>query len=369
MSFVFESMDSRGHEEVVFCHDKDTGLKAIVAVHNTTIGPALGGCRMWAYETEEDALKDVLRLSRGMSYKAAIAGLNLGGGKAVIIGDSKKDKNEILFRSFGRFVQGLAGRYITAEDVGTSVKDMEWVRMETRYVTGISRALGGSGDPSPVTALGTCSGMKATVKKHLGKDSLSGLNVGVQGVGHVGYHLCRYLSREGANLYVTDMDESSLKRVVDEFGVQVIGMDDIYDADLDIYAPCALGATLNEETIPNLKCSIVAGAANNQLKNEDVHAQMLKDRGILYAPDYAINAGGLINVANEIEGYNRERAFLQAEEGIYDTLMTIFQRSEEEDVTTHTAASKVAEKRMEDVAKLKNVYLPQKNVMGKRDNT
>jgi leucine dehydrogenase len=362
-------MDSRGHEEVVFCHDRDTGLKAIIAVHNTTIGPALGGCRMWMYETEEDALKDVLRLSRGMSYKAAIAGLNLGGGKAVIIGDSKKDKNEILFRSFGRFVQGLAGRYITAEDVGTSVKDMEWVRMETRYVTGISRALGGSGDPSPVTALGTCSGMKATVKKHLGKDSLFGLNVGVQGVGHVGYHLCRYLSREGANLYVTDMEESALKRVVDEFGAQVIGMDDIYDADLDIYAPCALGATLNDETIPNLKCSIIAGAANNQLKKEDVHAQMLKDRGILYAPDYAINAGGLINVANEIEGYNRERAFHQAEEGIYDTLMTIYQRSEEDDVTTHTAASTVAEKRMEDVAKLKNVYLPKKNVMGKRDNT
>ena len=369
MSVVFESMDSRGHEEVVFCQDKDTGLKAIIAVHNTTIGPALGGCRMWMYETEDDALKDVLRLSRGMSYKAAIAGLNLGGGKAVIIGDSKKDKNEILFRSFGRFVQGLAGRYITAEDVGTSVKDMEWVRMETRYVTGISRALGGSGDPSPVTALGTCSGMKATVKKHLGKDSLFGLNIGVQGVGHVGYHLCRYLSKEGVNLYVTDMDESALKRVVDEFGVQVVGMDDIYNADLDIYAPCALGATLNEETIPILKCSIVAGAANNQLKKEDVHAQMLKDRGILYAPDYAINAGGLINVANEIEGYNRERAFLQAEEGIYDTLTTIYQRSEQENVTTHTAASRVAEKRMEDVAKLKNVYLPKKNVMGKRDNT
>ena len=369
MSVVFESMDSRGHEEVVFCQDKDTGLKAIIAVHNTTIGPALGGCRMWMYDTEDDALKDVLRLSRGMSYKAATAGLNLGGGKAVIIGDSKKDKNEILFRSFGRFVQGLAGRYITAEDVGTSVKDMEWVRMETQYVTGISRALGGSGDPSPVTALGTCSGMKATVKKHLGKDSLFGLNVGVQGVGHVGYHLCRYLSREGANLYVTDMEESALKRVVDEFGAQVIGMDDIYDADLDIYAPCALGATLNDETIPNLKCSIIAGAANNQLKKEDVHAQMLKDRGILYAPDYAINAGGLINVANEIEGYNRERAFHQAEEGIYDTLMTIYQRSEEDDVTTHTAASTVAEKRMEDVAKLKNVYLPKKNVMGKRDNT
>jgi len=366
---VFESMENRGHEEVVFCNDKDTGLKAIIAVHNTTIGPALGGCRMWDYESEADALKDVLRLSRGMSYKAAIAGLNLGGGKAVIIGNSKKDKNEILFRSFGRFVQGLAGRYITAEDVGTSVKDMEWVRMETRYVTGISRALGGSGDPSPVTALGTCSGIKATVKSHLGKDSLNGLKVGVQGLGHVGYHLCRYLHREGAKLYVTDIHEESIKRVVDEFSASVIGgLDEIYDSEIDIYAPCALGATLNDDTIPKLKCSIVAGAANNQLKKEEIHAQMLKDRGILYAPDYAINAGGLINVANEIEGYNRERAFTQAEEGIYDTLMAIYQRSEEDDVTTYMAASKVAKKRIADVSKLKNVYLPKKNVMGKRDN-
>ena len=368
MISVFESMDNRGHEEVVFCHDKETGLKAIIAVHNTNIGPALGGCRMWNYDSEADALKDVLRLSRGMSYKAAIAGLNLGGGKAVIIGDSKKDKNEILFRSFGRFVQGLAGRYITAEDVGTSVKDMEWVRMETRYVTGISRALGGSGDPSPVTALGTCSGIKATVKKQLGKDSLYGLKVGVQGLGHVGYHLCRYLYREGAKLYVTDIHEENTKRVVDEFGANVIHLDDIYEADIDIYAPCALGATLNDDTIPKLKCSIVAGAANNQLKKEDVHAQMLKDRGILYAPDYAINAGGLINVANEIEGYNRERAFTQAEEGIYDTLMAIYEKSEEDNVTTHMAASRVAKKRISDVSKLKDVYLPKKNVMGKRDN-
>ena len=365
---VFENMQNRGHEEVVFCNDKETGLKAIIAVHNTTIGPALGGCRMWKYESEADALKDVLRLSRGMSYKAAIAGLNLGGGKAVIIGDSKIEKNEILFRSFGRFVQGLAGRYITAEDVGTSVKDMEWVRMETRYVTGISRALGGSGDPSPVTALGTCSGIKATVKKHLGKDSLYDLKIAVQGLGHVGYHLCRYLHREGAKLFVTDIHNESIKRVVDEFGAHVIGMDEIYDAEIDIYAPCALGATLNNDTIPKLKCSIVAGAANNQLKKEDIHAQMLKDRGILYAPDYAINAGGLINVANEIEGYNRERAFTQAKEGIYDTLMKIYQESEDDNVTTHMAALKVAKKRISDVSKLKNVYLPKKNVLGKRDN-
>jgi|TARA_B100000029_G_scaffold99593_2_gene89745 leucine dehydrogenase len=367
MSIVIESMDKKGHEQVVFCNDEDTGLKAIIAIHNTTIGPALGGCRMWNYETEEDALTDVLRLSRGMSYKAAIANLNLGGGKAVIIGDSKKDKNEILFRSFGRFVEGLTGRYITAEDVGTSVKDMEWVRMETKYVTGISRALGGSGDPSPVTALGTSVGIKATVKKQLGKDSIHGMKIGVQGVGHVGYYLCQYLAEEGAQLLVTDIDSDALKKVVDEFGAEVIGLEDIYDADIDIYAPCALGATLNDETIPKLKCSIVAGAANNQLKNEQTHAQMLKDRGILYAPDYAINAGGLINVANEIEGYNRDRAFSQAE-GIYDTLMTIYLRAEDDNVTTHEAATKVAEKRMLDVAKLKNVYLPQKNVMGKRDN-
>tara|TARA_Y100001970_G_C14096919_1_gene783231 strand:- start:47 stop:1156 length:1110 start_codon:yes stop_codon:yes gene_type:complete len=368
MLSVFESMDTRGHEEVIFCNDKDTGLKGIIAIHNTTIGPALGGCRMWNYGTEEEALKDVLRLSRGMSYKAAIAGLNLGGGKAVILGDSKKDKNEILFRSFGRFVQGLAGRYITAEDVGTSVKDMEWVRMETRYVTGISRALGGSGDPAPVTALGTCSGIKATVKKHLGKDSLSELKIGVQGVGHVGYYLCKYLKREGAELFITDIDNNAIKKVVNEFGANVIAVDDIYDADIDIYAPCALGATINDDTIPRLKCSIVAGAANNQLQKENRHAQMLKERGILYAPDYAINAGGLINVANEIEGYNRERAFRQAEEGIYDTLFEIYNKSEQEGVTTNNAASKVAEKRMRDVAKLKNVYLPKKNVMGKRDN-
>ncbi len=368
MSIIFDSMNKRGHEEVVFCHEQDTGLKAIIAIHNTTIGPALGGCRMWNYPTEEEALTDVLRLSRGMSYKAAIAGLNLGGGKAVIIGNAKTDKTETLFRSFGRFVEGLSGRYITAEDVGTSVKDMEWVRMETKYVTGISRALGGSGDPSPITALGAFSGIKATVKKQLGKDSLVGLKVGVQGVGHVGYYLCKNLAEDGAQLFVTDIDSDALKRVVDEFSADVIGVDDIYEADVDIYAPCALGATLNDYTIPKLKCAIVAGAANNQLKDEIRHAEMLKDRGILYAPDYAINAGGLINVANEIEGYNRERAFSQAE-GIYDLLMTIYAQADKEGVTTHQAASKVAEKRMKDVGLLKNVYLPKKNVMGKRDSS
>jgi leucine dehydrogenase len=367
MSIIFENMTSNGHEELVFCSDNNTGLKAIIAIHNTTIGPALGGCRMWNYSSEAEALNDVLRLSRGMSYKAAIAGLNLGGGKAVIIGDSKKNKNEILFRSFGRFVQGLAGRYITAEDVGTSVKDMEWVRMETEYVTGLSRALGGGGDPGPVTALGTFSGIRATVKKHLNKDSLVGLKIAIQGVGHVGYHLTRHLKEAGAEVFVSDLDQKALKSVVDDFGAKVIEVDEIYGANVDIYSPCAMGSTLNDQTIPKLKCSIVAGSANNQLKDELKHSEMLKKKDILYAPDYAINSGGLINCANEIEGYNRKRAFKQAE-GIYDTLINIYERADNDNVTTHEAALKEAKKRIDDISKLKNVYLPKKNLMGKRDN-
>jgi len=368
MSKIFEAMTMKDHEQVVFCSEPDTGLKAIIAVHNTTIGPALGGCRIWNYSSEADAVVDVLRLARGMSYKAAIAGLNLGGGKSVIIGDSKKIKSEGLFRSFGRFVQGLGGRYITAEDVGTNVRDMEWVRMETEYVTGISRALGGSGDPSPVTAFGTFVGMKASIKKQLGKENFDGLKVAVQGVGHVGYYLCEYLSKAGAKLYVTDIDQEALKKVSDQFkDITVVGLDEIYRLDVDIYAPCALGATINDKTIPEIKASIIAGAANNQLEVESKHGQQIMDKGILYAPDFAINAGGLINVANEIDGYNRERAFKMAE-GIYETLMTIYDRSEQENITTNVAAIQVAEDRMEQVSKLKSIYLPRTNVMGKRDN-
>ncbi len=368
MLSVFENIESGDHEQVVFCYNKDTGLKAIIALHNTTIGPAFGGCRMWNYSTEEDALIDVLRLSRGMTYKAAISGINLGGGKAVIIGDSKKEKNERLFRSFGRFVEELAGRYITAEDVGTCVKDMEWVRLETSYVTGISSDQGGSGDPSPFTALGTFSGIKATVKKQLGKDSLSGIKVGVQGVGHVGYHLCSYLKKEGAKLFVTDIDKSALKRVENEFGADVIGLDEIYSSDIDIFAPCALGAILNDDTIPLLKCSIVAGAANNQLKIENIHSEMLQERDILYAPDYVINAGGLINCAKTIDGYNSEIAYKKVKKGIYDTLMEIFKISENDRVTTHDAALQIAKKRIADVARLKNVELQKKDIVIKHDN-
>ncbi|MAJ44909.1 MAG: leucine dehydrogenase [Candidatus Marinimicrobia bacterium] len=352
---VFENMIQRGHEQVNFFSDPNSGLNGIVAIHNTTLGPSLGGCRMWQYESEEAALVDVLRLSKGMTYKAAISGLNLGGGKAVILGNSKKEKSETLFRSFGRFVEGLGGRYITAEDVGTSVKDMEWVRTETNHVTGISRALGGSGDPSIVTAYGVYIGMKAAVKAKLDKDSLEGLKIAVQGLGHVGMNLANYLYKDGAKLFVTDIDQKSVEKAVKDFNAIAVGLDKIYELDIDVFAPCALGAVLNDITIPKLKCSIIAGAANNQLEKSHEHGKALMSRGILVAPDYVINAGGLINVSNELEGYNRERAFNQAE-GIYDTLMAIFKRSQEADIPTNIASDYLAEERIRMLGDLKSIY-------------
>ena len=353
---IFTDIEKRDHEQVVFYSDKDAGLRAIISIHDTTLGPALGGCRMWNYESEADALRDVLRLSRGMTYKAAIAGLNLGGGKAVIIGNSKTDKNELLFRSYGRFVEGLGGRYITAEDVGTSVKDMEWVRMETKNVTGIAQAHGGSGDPSPVTGLGVFTGIKACAKRVYGSDSLAGKKVSVQGLGHVGYNLVERLVNDGAKVFVTDIDEEKVSQTVTDLGAEAVGTEEIYGLDVDIFSPCALGAIINDETIPQLKCDIVAGAANNQLEKESKHGEVLKDNGILYAPDYAINAGGLINVYNELEGYNRKRALRQAE-GIYDILMDIFDRAEQEDIPTHYASNRVAEDRIRHIGKIKNIYL------------
>jgi leucine dehydrogenase len=353
---VFEELAYKDHEQVVFCHDAHTGLKAIIGIHNTTLGPALGGCRMWSYSHEEDALRDVLRLSRGMTYKSAAAGLNLGGGKAVIIGDAKKHKSEDLFRSYGRFVQGLAGRYITAEDVGTTVRDMEWVRMETDYVTGISRALGGSGDPSPVTALGCYEGIKASLKWGTGNESLEGRKVAVQGVGAVGYHLVSHLTRDGAQVFVCDIDNDNLKRVTTDFrGVEVVGIDAIYGVECDVFAPCALGAVINDETIPQLKCGIVAGSANNILAEEDKHSAELEKREILYAPDYVVNAGGLINVANELEGYNRERAVQQAA-GIYDNVWNVFEIARDEGVPPNRAANILAERRIANIGRIKHTY-------------
>jgi leucine dehydrogenase len=349
---VFNPMSNAGHEQVVFCHDHETGLKAIIAIHNTVLGPALGGTRMWKYQNESEALNDVLRLSRGMTFKAAISGLNLGGGKAVIIGDSKKDKSEPLFRRFGKFVNSLNGKYITAEDVGTSTKDMEYVHMETKHVTGLPESMGGGGDPSPVTAYGVYMGMKASAKHLWGNDGLKGRKVVVQGVGHVGENLVSLLTKEGADVSIVDINQEQLKKVSANTGAKVLTDTDFYGMDMDIYAPCALGATLNTENISKLKCSIVAGAANNQLAEETIHGKMLLEKGIIYAPDFLINAGGLINVYSELTGYNRERA-IQRTEKIYDFTLEILKNAASENVPTYLAATRMAEKRISDIGKVK----------------
>jgi len=300
---------------------------------------------MWMYKTEAEALNDVLRLSRGMTYKAAISGLNLGGGKAVIIGDSKKDKSEALFRRFGRFINNLNGQYITAEDVGTSTKDMEYVAMETKSVTGLPEAMGGSGDPSPVTAYGVYMGMKASAKFAWGNDDLNGKKVLVQGIGNVGRNLVSHLTKEGAVVYIADINEEQLNKVANEYGATVVSNDGLYDLDIDIYAPCALGATLNTENISRLKCSIVAGAANNQLADESIHGPMLVQKGIVYAPDFLINAGGLINVYSELNGYDRSKALAQTEH-IYNATMDILKNAQADGIHTQLAAMQIAEKRI-----------------------
>jgi leucine dehydrogenase len=308
---------------------------------------------MWNYATEQEALTDVLRLSRGMTFKAAISGLNLGGGKAVIIGDAKTQKTEAFLRRFGKFINSLGGKYITAEDVNMKTADMEYIAMETRYVTGLPESMGGGGDPSPVTAYGTYLGIKASAKKVFGTDSLNGRKVAVQGVGQVGMHLVEYLVKENAKVWITDISEEKVRDAANRFKVTAVEQDAIYDVDADIYAPCALGATLNDHTIPRLKCSIVAGAANNQLKDEIRHSYMLQDRGITYAPDFLINAGGLINVYNEYLGnYNRKRVFEQAEK-IYNTCLTIFDLAAREKISAQEAAIKMAETRIEEVGRVR----------------
>ena len=349
---VIAQMALNNHEQIVFCNDNETGLKAIVAIHNTILGPSLGGTRMWAYKNEMEALTDALRLSRGMTYKSAVAGLNLGGGKAVIIGDSKTQKSEALMRRFGKFVNSLAGKYITAEDVGISTKDMEYIKMETDFVTGIPENMGGSGDPSPVTAYGVYLAMKASAKEKWGSDNLSGKKVVVQGIGHVGESLVTYLVKDGAKVYINDINEERLKAVSKETGAEVIAADKLYDLDMDIYAPCALGATVNTDTLNRLKCAIICGSANNQLADENVHGKMVIEKGILYAPDFVVNAGGIINVYYELEGYNRERALAHAEK-IYQTTLNIFKVAKEQNIPTYMAANRIAEKRIADISKVK----------------
>ena len=344
---VFGQPSFDNHEQVVFCNDKDTGLKAIIGIHNTVLGPALGGTRMWKYSNEWEALNDVLRLSRGMTYKSAISGLNLGGGKAVIIGDAKSDKTPELIIKFGQFINSLSGKYITAEDVGTTTPDMDLIREHTKFVTGISESKGGSGNPSPVTAFGVYMGMKAAAKYKFGSDSLSGKKILVQGIGHVGETLVDYLTKEGARVQITDINIERLQEIGTRYGAQIFAGDDIYSADVDIYAPCALGATVNDETINSLKAKIIAGAANNQLANEEVHGKILKHKGILYAPDFLINAGGIINVYGEIVGYDKAEA-MRRTENIFNTTLEIFDFADKNGLTTYQAALSIAQKRIDD---------------------
>jgi leucine dehydrogenase len=340
---ILQPMHAMGHEHILFCNDKATGLKAIIAVHNTVLGPALGGTRMWMYQNEQEALTDVLRLSRGMTYKNAISQLNLGGGKAVIIGDAKTMKSEALFRRFGQFVNTLSGSYITAEDVGISPEDMVHVSKETKHVVGLP---GKSGDPSPVTAFGVYMGMKAAAKHQFGSDSLVGKKVAVQGIGHVGAYLVDHLVAEGAIVTITDINEAALQNLSAKHGVAVVAPDLIYDVDMDIYAPCALGATVNDDTLSRLNCSIIAGAANNQLKDESKHGHILMQKGIIYAPDFALNAGGVINCFSEVEGLSLEWAKQKAEE-IYTTIDSILLRSKQEGIPSYQVANQMAEERIQ----------------------
>ncbi|MCC9136634.1 Glu/Leu/Phe/Val dehydrogenase [Pontibacter silvestris] len=352
---VFSQLAEHNHEKVVFCHDHDTGLKAIIGIHNTVLGPAIGGTRMWAYASEAEALDDVLRLSRWMTYKAAISGLNMGGGSAVIIGDAKEAKTEALLRKFGRFVKNLNGAFITAEDIGMTAKDMEYIRMETQHVTGLPEAMGGGGDPSPVAAYGTYMGMKAAAKKAFGSDSLQGKKIAVQGVGNVGAYLIELLAKENVQLFITDIYEDRLREVSSKYGARVVGMNEIYGLEVDIYAPCGLGGTINDKTIDRLKCKVIAGSANNQLRDETVHGAALEARGIVYAPDFLINAGGLINVCSELDGYNRESAYAQTER-IYKYTLDILDLAEREGIHTQLAAIKMAEKRINNISKVRSTY-------------
>jgi leucine dehydrogenase len=354
---IFSQMQTMGHEQILLSHDPSCGYHGIIAIHDTTLGPALGGTRFWQYGTTAEAITDALRLARGMTYKSAVAGINLGGGKSVIIGDNRRVDREALFRAHGRFIETLGGRYITAEDIGTSPADMEYIKLETDHVAGL---LGLSGDPSPVTAYGVYVGMKAAAKVRWGSDRLSGKRVAVQGAGKVAYHLMKHLHAEGSKLIVTDIDETKVQRAVQEFGARPVPPNAIYDQDVDIFSPNALGATVNDESLAQLKVEIIAGGANNQLA-EDRHGDRLEERRILYAPDYVINGGGVINVYGELHRWPVERAKKKAGE-IYETLLRIFEIAKQEKIPTYRAADRLAEHRIAAVAGLDRMWMGEKGV-------
>ncbi len=351
---LFDTLTDMGHEQVVLFHNREFNLRCIVAIHNTVLGPALGGLRMWPYATETEALADVLRLSRSMTYKASVAGLNLGGGKAVLIGDPEKDKSEALFRALGRFIGSLGNRYITAEDVGTTVDDMDLIYQETDRVVGVHRVHGGSGDPSPFTALGTLYGIRACLQRKFGHTDVARCSFAVQGVGSVGYHLVKLLRAEGAKVFVTDINQERVEPLVDELKAEAVPMHQIYDVDATVFSPCAMGGIINEDTVPRLRCKIVAGGANNQLESNEC-GTLLEQRGILYAPDYAINAGGLMNVAIELQGYNEERARRMVQT-IYDIISRIFATAERDKIPSWQAAERLAEERIRAVGRIREPY-------------
>jgi leucine dehydrogenase len=344
---VFDLMSQHGYGEIHLKRDQASGLEAIIAIHDTRLGPALGGCRFIHYASEEEAVIDALRLARGMTYKAALAGLDHGGGKSVLIKPHRRFDRTALFRAFGRFVEDMRGHYITAEDSGTSIEDMEVIRSVTKHVTGVDPSHGGSGDPSPFTALGVRRGIEACVQFALGRNTLDGIHVAVQGVGHVGYHLCRELHTQGAKLTVADVDPLKAERAQREFGASIARLEDIFDVECDVFSPCALGSALNPDTVPRLRCRIVAGAANNQLAEQAMGAALMQ-RGIVYAPDYAINAGGLVNVAQEYIGYDAEKARTRTMK-IYDTILEIAERARKAMTPTDQIANKMVEERLSNV--------------------
>ncbi|MFQ5879390.1 MAG: Leu/Phe/Val dehydrogenase [Dehalococcoidia bacterium] len=353
---ILEKMREGEHEEVVFHYEPVSGLRAVVVIHNTALGPALGGTRMYPYPSEEEAVGDALRLAQAMTYKSAVAGLDVGGGKAIIIADPAQHKTEPLLRAYGRLVHSLGGRYITTTDVGTTTADMDIIRRETCHVTGYSTAFGGSGDTSILTALTIYLGMKASVRQALGVDSLRGLRVAVQGVGKVGWHLLEHLTRDGCRIYAADVDSEALERAVQEAGATPVPADEIYDVECDVFSPNSLGGLLNDETIPRLRCRIVCGGANSPLAQEH-HADALAQRGILFAPDFVVNSGGVINAANELWGYDAQRAQAMAQK-VYDTTLAVFALAKEHGVTPLAAARRLAEERIRAAGGMRHYFVP-----------
>lgn len=351
----FAEMAELGHEQVIVCRNDKVGLRAIIAIHDTTLGPALGGCRLYDYATEEDALRDVLRLSRGMTYKAAVAGLDLGGGKAVIMGDPSI-KSEALFRAFGRHVESLGGRYITAEDMNTTVEDMNWIRRETKHVTGVGTHVGGSGNPSPVTAWGVFHGIRACLEVVYGAPDVEGRTVAIQGLGNVGFRLAGYLHERGAKLLFSDVNPRNVARALEAYGGEVLEGDDFFRADCDVLAPCAIGGIVNARTIGMIRAPIIAGAANNVLEDEVRDSELLMEKNITYAPDYVINAGGLISVYCELNRWSREKA-MDDTANIFDTVKRILHKAQAEGASTIIASNRLAEERIEAVAQLRRLHV------------